>query len=125
MKNTFDDYKKSARKLYLKIFGANMFKDANTTKLTPFKWKGLDYTHPDILVAAPTIKQRFENIDDDNQDNALDEFINAVFLMGYNQCLDTHIEKIKTERDRYREWCDEAREDYVKLLDKIKKEKEN
>jgi len=116
-KLSYDDYQKGAIKLFKKIFGNKLLKQAKNTELKSFDWKGVDYSHNRICSTSLTIKQRYANVYED--DEALSTFINSVFLYGYNQACEYELGPLQEERDTYRRWVDESRERSLRLKNKI------
>ena len=122
--NTYDDYLNGALNLASNIFGKKIFKKMKKRKLVTFDYDGVDITSTNLLKTSPNIKQRFTKGYLNEDDSMLGWFINSIFQFGYDQCANTDLAEMKEERDKYRLWVDEGREDRVELLDELKQYKE-
>lgn len=94
-KYKYTDYINNSKKLLKLLFGNELYKKLDKTKLKSIDWDGIDLDVSSILATTPSIKERF------NEDwieyykerdyTLLDLYLQTVFHYGYQQC--EHVNK--------------------------------
>lgn len=116
MKHCYDEYMADTAKLFDLMFGKDIRKKLEKTKVEPFDWDGIEIEATSILVGFPNMKKRFnhngiEYFLKEGRMNAFEMFCQAVFHFGYNQC-DDHEVKPMMMRDRH--------ENMKRLMERLK-----
>jgi hypothetical protein len=118
----FTDYVESAKKLFTKIFGEEVFEKVNGQEIIPFDWDGLDITTNEILATSPSIKERFTEsyarYRNERDGDVFEEFIGCLFHYGYDQAMNT---RYKENKEFYQKLVDQWKNSYDSLSEENKK----
>ena len=88
----YGEYMDASKDLFKELFGTEVFKKLNKTRLKSIDWTGIDIDTSEILATFPNIKERFSpqwiEYWKDKKISLLELYLQTVFHFGYQQCKD-------------------------------------
>jgi hypothetical protein len=121
----YEDYEKAGIKLFKKMFGESLLESIQEVELKSFEWDDeIDIKVSEITKVVPSIKQRFENLYEEERDNQMGLFIQQIFLMGYQSSVEKEVQPLKENITMYQKCIVEDSKVYEMLLKEIKELKE-
>lgn len=114
-KYSYSEYMNDCKKLFIKLFGEELYNQINSVPLKRIKWTGADIDASGITATTPNVKERFTKswveYFSERDYTAFDIFLSTVFHYGYQQYEDNdaHAQELLKMFSKHKEELDKVK----------------